>query len=687
MPTEILNLNAITSPAQWTVNGTYPNGSGYLQSTGAGPHNERISIYAPTDYYAYPSDTENPITQIDVSFRLLRGGAGTPKQVYVSMVTSGGATAEAGPFYPPSAGSAVTYGATFTTRPGGGAWTAADLEELEINFRADSGTQSQNLDNVSLLLTYTVEITVNEPDNLTISDIDSDFVTLTWDDNSAVETHFELQRSLDGSTWTTLVTLDPDVETYTDTTVASVTEYFYRVRAYNAEATSDWSDTVSDTTPAYSGPAIEPTNFGATNVNPTSFELSWTNGGFSDSYEVEQSSDGGSTWLPFATSLKDFPFVSVSGKLPGSSYMYRVRGVNTVGNSDWVESLEITLPERSFREFLQKEVLQDVVKYFGWYDRGKLPNQAFTVTQEFYGATNLTAEEINIPYKYEWVDISHPAWGLVYYFKQTNILKITPPLIAELPTGTLLFGIGPKPAGSEAFFMDTPNDNLIKSESWEDYLDFVGTGTATAVTIAQNPNNVDDEGNILIDGAAIGDDILYLNYQYIDIATGDPVGAIRPFTMSGTYNDFRSVNTGYWGTVFANFTITTTIDYSANQFDAASIYESITNEALLKLGYSEESEVPESLYQKFRDAGRVAAWRFVAYSSVHLNAITENTTITGVGAVDLTKQLQQIFEMALKELDISEQVYRSRYETAPVVVNSVSKPRPTSYSSGVTVRF
>ena len=74
---------------------------------------------------------------------------------------------------------------------------------------------------------------------------------MAWPDESSAETAFKIERSLDGATgWAEIVTVGAGVESFDDTDREGSTQYFYRVRATNANGDSDYSNTANDTTDA-----------------------------------------------------------------------------------------------------------------------------------------------------------------------------------------------------------------------------------------------------------------------------------------------------------------------------------------------------------------------------------------------------------------------------------------------------
>jgi hypothetical protein len=93
------------------------------------------------------------------------------------------------------------------------------------------------------------------PSNLSATRASRTQIDLAWTDNSANETSFVIERSLDGTAWAELVTTGANVTTHADTGLSRNTRYYYRVRAFNAAGYSDYSNISSATTSAEAGGA------------------------------------------------------------------------------------------------------------------------------------------------------------------------------------------------------------------------------------------------------------------------------------------------------------------------------------------------------------------------------------------------------------------------------------------------
>ena len=85
------------------------------------------------------------------------------------------------------------------------------------------------------------------PTQLTGTDLNRARIRLNWTDNASNESGFGIERSLDGTNFTEIVTRGANTEQYTDNDNALLTNtlYYYRVRAYNAAGNSAYSNVIS----------------------------------------------------------------------------------------------------------------------------------------------------------------------------------------------------------------------------------------------------------------------------------------------------------------------------------------------------------------------------------------------------------------------------------------------------------
>ena len=80
------------------------------------------------------------------------------------------------------------------------------------------------------------------PGSLTAQALSSSQVLLNWTDKSATETGFRIERSpVTDTNFTEIATVGANTTSFTDSGLSEATKYWYRVRAYNADTTSDYS--------------------------------------------------------------------------------------------------------------------------------------------------------------------------------------------------------------------------------------------------------------------------------------------------------------------------------------------------------------------------------------------------------------------------------------------------------------
>jgi fibronectin type III domain protein len=119
------------------------------------------------------------------------------------------------------------------------------------------------------------------PGSLSLQALSSSTVRLTWSDKSATETGFRIERSpLTDTNFAEIATVGANTTSFTDTGLSEATKYWYRVRAYNADTTSDYSNQQQVTT-LYNIPAA-PSGLTITSLLSNKVSLSWKRQGWRD---------------------------------------------------------------------------------------------------------------------------------------------------------------------------------------------------------------------------------------------------------------------------------------------------------------------------------------------------------------------------------------------------------------------
>ena len=175
----------------------------------------------------------------------------------------------------------------------------------------------------------------DRPTSLTASATSWSHIDLRWTDNSSNENGFEVQKSNVGpDSGFNFERNVADGHTCTISSLNANNTYWFRVRAFNGEGNSDWSNVAHDTTFANNPPAA-PSNLTATAVNDDKITLTWTdNSSNEDQFNINQSTDG-VTWTLIKETNPDVTTFDVTGLAGNRTYYFRVKAMNTAGPSDY----------------------------------------------------------------------------------------------------------------------------------------------------------------------------------------------------------------------------------------------------------------------------------------------------------------------------------------------------------------
>ncbi len=184
------------------------------------------------------------------------------------------------------------------------------------------------------------------PSGLTATTASNNQINLSWVDNASTETGFRIQRKTGaGGTYALIASVGANVTIYASTGLSGNTEYFYRVRAYNAGGQSAFSGEDNATT--LEDPPAAPGNLRATAVSNEQVDLVWTDLSVNEAgFKIEVKAGAGGTYAQLATNgANDSTFTS-TGLEADTEYFYRVRAFNGTGNSSYSnEDSATTLPE------------------------------------------------------------------------------------------------------------------------------------------------------------------------------------------------------------------------------------------------------------------------------------------------------------------------------------------------------
>ena len=121
------------------------------------------------------------------------------------------------------------------------------------------------------------------PSGLGATAASSTEIDLTWTDNSSNDNGFKIERSPDGSTWAQINTVNAGVTSYSDTGLSPSTQFYYRVRAYNAGGNSAFTSSAVATT-LVSPPAAPLSGLGRiAAINSSEIDIHWTDNSSTES--------------------------------------------------------------------------------------------------------------------------------------------------------------------------------------------------------------------------------------------------------------------------------------------------------------------------------------------------------------------------------------------------------------------
>jgi len=178
----------------------------------------------------------------------------------------------------------------------------------------------------------TFEFNFNPPSNLVASQITgAKTVSLTWIDNSSLESGFEIERDL-GTGFESLATVGADTPIYVDTETYGFeidSTYSYRVRAYNDYSGTVYTDYSNEASATFN--FNPPSNLVASQISGAkTVSLTWTdNSSLENGFQIERYiGTGFESLATVSTNTTSYTDTDTIGFEFDSTYSYRVRAYN-----------------------------------------------------------------------------------------------------------------------------------------------------------------------------------------------------------------------------------------------------------------------------------------------------------------------------------------------------------------------
>ncbi|MFA5353108.1 MAG: CARDB domain-containing protein, partial [Thermodesulfovibrionales bacterium] len=215
--------------------------------------------------------------------------------------------------------------------------SASPAASYAVVVTADEGNTVAESDETNNSATIAVD--GFSPANLKATALSSNRIVLSWTDRASNEEGFRVERKTgvcsSANAWAEIKTVAANKESFTDTTPAAATRYSYRVKAYNGQVSSAYSNCASAIT-AKNGTPNAPTGLRATAASSSAVTLAWTDASSEETrFEVWRKAGTG-TWAKLsstAANTKTYKDTTASGNAATTDYQYYLKACNAAGCS------------------------------------------------------------------------------------------------------------------------------------------------------------------------------------------------------------------------------------------------------------------------------------------------------------------------------------------------------------------
>jgi len=225
---------------------------------------------------------------------------------------------------------------TFTAPPYRYKWVVTSL--ADSSFHSISAKVFDHERKFGTSQTVYVRVLKFTPTNLRVTSFDNNSLTIKWNDNSSIETGFEIQASLNGFAFSPIDTVEKDITSLTiRQPFTPFKPYYYRVRALSDSLASAFSNVLIATLEL-----LPPGNFIATHISDSTVKLQWVDKNiYETGFEVERS-DNGTHFTRFQTLSPNVTSLTINGVFErGEDYYFRIRTFTATDTSGYSNHIKI----------------------------------------------------------------------------------------------------------------------------------------------------------------------------------------------------------------------------------------------------------------------------------------------------------------------------------------------------------
>jgi hypothetical protein len=189
---------------------------------------------------------------------------------------------------------------------------------------------------------------VTPPPSLGTWPVSASQISLSWNDDQRNESGWEVQRSIAGAegAFTLLERVAANSTSYSNTGLAPLTEYCYKVRSFKTSGPKTTFGTFTNVSCSQTfGPPAAPSDLQAVPGNSTDIDVSWKDNATTElSFRIERAPDPAGPWATVTTRGANTVVFGDGGRTPEQQVCYRVIAVNQHGES--ASNIDCTSPPR-----------------------------------------------------------------------------------------------------------------------------------------------------------------------------------------------------------------------------------------------------------------------------------------------------------------------------------------------------